>query len=218
MFDWAKDEEKRRNAITFVETTQMLIDEEGLENISIRKIAEKAGFHNSTIYLYFEDANQLILLASQKYFNVYGRKLEALSGMAADPREKFLAIWRTFGETAFHRPHVFRNYFFGKHSNELTRIINQYYQLFPEEKPAYMDEIKEMYFGDNIFYRCLQALKPLIGVESTSVREDNVEMLNTIIVACLKQVLDQACADPAITEDQANDQLLRMIRHVVGIS
>lgn len=217
MIDWVKDEEKRKNAITFVETTQMLIDEEGLENISIRKIAERAGFHNSTIYLYFEDANQLILLASQKYFNEYGRKLEELSGMATDPKDKFLAIWQVFGETAFRKPHVFRNYFFGKHSNELTTIINQYYQLFPEERPAYMDEIKEMYFGDNIFYRCLQPLKPLVNVKSSCVREENIQLVNTIIVACLKHMLDQACMDPSLEEDKANEQLIRMICHVTGL-
>ena len=110
MIDWTKDEEKRQNAITFVQTTQMLLDEEGLENISIRKIAEKAGFHNSTIYLYFEDANQLIQLASQKHFNEYGHKLEELSRITAAPAEKFLANWRAFGEIAFRKPHIFRTF------------------------------------------------------------------------------------------------------------
>ena len=41
-----------------------MIESEGLENISVRKIAQKAGFHNSTIYLYFEDLDQLAMFAS----------------------------------------------------------------------------------------------------------------------------------------------------------
>lgn len=217
MIDWEKDGEKRKNAIAFVEATQALIDSEGLEKISIRKIAEKAGFHNSTIYLYFKDANQLILLASLKHFREYSRKLAEYSTMIASPTDKFLAVWQAFGETVFARPHIFRNFFFGKYSNNLTPIITQYYQLFPEEKTAYTKEIQEMYYGGNILDRCLQILKPLTALESTLVTEENLELVNTITVACLKQLLDQACADPNLDPDDANDRLIQMICHVTGV-
>lgn len=217
MIDWEKDEEKRKNAITFVEATQALIDTEGLEKISIRKIAEKAGFHNSTIYLYFKDANQLILLASLKHFNEYSRKLAEYSDVIASPTDKFIAIWGAFGETVFHRPHIFRNFFFGKYSNNLTPIITQYYRLFPEEKPAYSQEIEQMYYGGNIYDRCLQILKPLADVESTHVTAEKLHLVNTIMVACLKQLLDQVCADPSLDPDDINDQLIQMICHVTGL-
>ena len=217
MIDWEKDAEKRKNAIAFVEATQALIDAEGLEKISIRKIAEKAGFHNSTIYLYFKDANQLILLASLKHFNDYSHKLAEFGAMIANPTDKFLAVWQAFGETVFCKPHIFRNFFFGKYSDNLTPIINLYYRLFPEEKPAYTKEIEEMYFGGNISDRCLQILKPLTEVESTLVTEGNAQLVNTIIVACLKQLLDQACADPNLDPDDVNDQLIQMICHVTGV-
>lgn len=217
MIDWEKDAEKRKNAIAFVEATQALIDSEGLEKISIRKIAEKAGFHNSTIYLYFKDANQLILLASLKHFNEYSRKLSDYSAMIASPTDKFLAVWQAFGETVFCKPHIFRNFFFGKYSDNLTPIITLYYRLFPEEKPAYTKEIEEMYFGGNISDRCLQILKPLAEVESTLVTEENLHLVNTITVACLKQLLDQACADPTMDPDDINDQMIQMICHVTGV-
>jgi len=217
MIDWEKDEEKRKNAVAFVEATQALIDSEGLEKISIRKIAEKAGFHNSTIYLYFKDANQLILLASLKHFNDYSHKLAEFSTMIASPKDKFIAIWQAFGETVFHKPHIFRNFFFGKYSDNLTPIITRYYRLFPEEKPAYTKEIEEMYYGGNISDRCLQILKPLIEVETTLVSEENLQLVNTIIVACLKQLLDQACADPELDSDDMNEQLIQMICHVTGL-
>ena len=217
MIDWEKDEEKRKNAIAFVEATQALIDTDGLEKISIRKIAEKAGFHNSTIYLYFKDANQLILLASLKHFNEYSRKLSEYSAIIASPTDKFLAIWQAFGETVFGKPHIFRNFFFGKYSDNLTPIIHLYYRLFPEEKPAYTKEIEEMYFGGNISQRCLQILKPLVEVESTLVTEENLQLVNTITVACLKQLLDKACAAPSPDPDDLNDQMIRMICHVTGV-
>ena len=40
-----KEELRTQNMIRFIEAARELIDQEGLESLSIRKIAEKAGFH-----------------------------------------------------------------------------------------------------------------------------------------------------------------------------
>lgn len=218
MIDWEKDEEKRKNAITFVEATQELIDTEGPEKVSIRKIAEKSGFHNSTIYLYFKDADQLILLASLKHFNAYSKKLAELSGIIASPTDKFLAIWTAFGQTVFQSPLLFRNFFFGKYSGNLTPIITQYYRLFPEEKIHYSQEIEDMYYGNDIYDRCLKILQPLTEVESTLVTPENLDLVNKIIIACLKQLLDQMCKYPELDPDEVNDRLMQMICHVTGVA
>ena len=218
MIDWEKDADKKKNAIAFVEATQTLIDSDGLENISIRKIGQKSGFHNSTIYLYFKDVNQLILLASLKHFRDYSSKLAEFGAMTANPVDKFIAIWQAFGQTVFSKPHIFRNFFFGKYSDNLTPIITQYYQLFPEEKATYTREIEEMYYGGNIFDRCLQVLRPLVEVGENLVTEDNLELVNTITIACLKQLLDQACADSSLDPDDINERMLRMLCHVTGVN
>ena len=63
-----KEELRTQNMIRFIEAARELIDQEGLESLSIRKIAEKAGFHNSTIYLYFRDMDHLVMLATRKHF------------------------------------------------------------------------------------------------------------------------------------------------------
>lgn len=88
-----KENQKRQNTIRFIEATQELIETDGLKNLSIRKIADKAGFHNSTIYLYFKDIEELILLASIKYFNEYSKNLSELSSWKLRPREHFLSVW-----------------------------------------------------------------------------------------------------------------------------
>lgn len=217
MIDWEKDEEKRKNAIAFVEATQELIDTEGMEKVSIRKIAEKSGFHNSTIYLYFKDVDQLILLASLKHFNSYSRKLAELSGIIASPTDKFLAIWAAFGQTVFQNPLLFRNFFFGKYSGNLTSTIIQYYQLFPQERIHYSQDIEDMYYGNDIYDRCLKILQPLTEVESTRITPETLELANSIIVACLKQLLDQMCKCSDLDPDEVNDRLIQMICYTVGI-
>ena len=102
-----KEEQKRQNARTFINAAQEMIESEGLENISVRKIAQKAGFHNSTIYLYFEDLDQLAMFASLKYFREYSHSLELQSQKNLSPTENFLSIWELFVDTMLKKPHIF---------------------------------------------------------------------------------------------------------------
>ncbi|EHI79549.1 hypothetical protein HMPREF9093_00189 [Fusobacterium sp. oral taxon 370 str. F0437] len=50
---------KKRVMMYFIEASQELILKEGLENLSIKKIAEKAGYNSATIYNYFENLEVL---------------------------------------------------------------------------------------------------------------------------------------------------------------
>lgn len=210
-------EHKQKMARCFIEATQELIDTEGIENISIRKIADKAGFHNSTIYLYFKNVDQLILLASLNYFTEYKKELAERSAMVASPKEKFLSIWDAFGKAVFKQPKVFYNFFFGKYSQNLTMIITQYYDLFPEEKPIYSKDIEDMYYGNSIQERCYMILSPLIGTGYVRFDESNIDLVNTIIIGCFRQLLEQECEDPSMDADDLNHLLLNMIKYITGI-
>lgn len=44
----------------FVEATKKIILEEGVENVSVRKVADLAGYTFSTIYNYYENLNELL--------------------------------------------------------------------------------------------------------------------------------------------------------------
>ena len=216
MAECEKDEQKAKNAVCFIKATQELIDTEGLDKLSIRKIAEKAGFHNSTIYLYFKDLQHLILLASLKHFAEYNHTLAEYSRQQRSPEESFFAIWETFGKTVLQNPPIFYNFFFGKYSQNLTPIIRQYYELFREEKEEYSKEIESMYYGNSIQERCLQILAPLADHPTVRVTSDNMELVNSIIVSCLKDLLQQKCENPALDSQQLNANFLSMLSYIIG--
>lgn len=216
MAECEKDEQKAKNAVCFIKATQELIDTEGLDKLSIRKIAEKAGFHNSTIYLYFKDLQHLILLASLKHFAEYNHTLAEYSRQQRSPEESFFAIWEAFGKTVLQNPPIFYNFFFGKYSQNLTPIIRQYYELFPEEKEEYSKGIESMYYGNSIQERCLQILAPLADHPTVRVTSDNMELVNSIIVSCLKDLLQQKCENPALDSQQLNANFLSMLSYIIG--
>ncbi|WMJ77590.1 MULTISPECIES: TetR/AcrR family transcriptional regulator [unclassified Sedimentibacter] len=211
-----KEENKKYNTIRFVNAAQEIIDEEGLKGASIRKISQRAGFHNSTIYLYFKDLDQLIMLASMKYFREYSHSLELQSQKQLSTVENFLSIWNLFIDAILTNPHIFYNFFFGKRSDNLKEIMNLYYQIFPEERDQFSEDIESMYFGSNINERCLNLLHPLIK-EKNLVTDKNVSMLNEITVSYCKYKLMQKCQDPSLDSQQIKKDILAAISHVTGI-
>ena len=211
-----KDELKVTNTIRFIEAAQDLIDQVGLEGLSIRKIAEKAGFHNSTIYLYFKDMDHLVMLATLKHFTDYSKSLARLSRQDLSPLDNFFAIWSFFVHTVFRNPHIFYNFFFGKYSDNLTEIMEEYYALFPDEKEEYSLLIETMYYGKNIRERCLKLLKSLLNCKG-NVQENNIELINDIIVACLRSLLKEKCQDLEADPGTFNNRLLEMIKYVTGV-
>ena len=151
MIDYTKDNSKRENLIQFIKVTQKLLDEDGLKYLSIRKIATASGFHNSTIYFYFQDLDELIMLASISRFQKYSEKLEALN-YTSDVYEKFYAIWDCFAESALKYSCIFHNFFFGKHSDNLPDFLNIYYDLFPEERNKFTLCQSAILFTKTSFY------------------------------------------------------------------
>lgn len=118
-----KDLTKQQNTIRFIEAAQELIDSEELK-VSIRKIAEKAGFHNSTIYLYFKDVDELILLASLKHFGGYSTALARQNRQSMTAYENFLSIWKFFSESAFDKPEIFYNFSLENTARILQRSLS----------------------------------------------------------------------------------------------
>ena len=48
---------------TFIRAAREIIDAEGIDNISIRKIASLTGMNSATMYLYFPDSDVLTTMA-----------------------------------------------------------------------------------------------------------------------------------------------------------
>lgn len=215
MSELEKDELRAKNMRRFIEATRILIEEEGICKVSIRKISEKSGLHNSTIYLYFKDVEQLILFASLKYFTEYTQTLQHISP-AASPEETFFVVWKAFGQAIFQQANIFYNFFFGKYSQNLTPIFRQYYALYPDEAPHYSSDIEEMYYGNSLQERCLKILRPLSGLPTVRITDENIDLANEIIISCLKELMMSKRNDPSLDPQQLNQKLLQMIRYIIG--
>ncbi|MBT3320250.1 MAG: TetR/AcrR family transcriptional regulator [Clostridia bacterium] len=114
----------------FIEATQHIIDRDGFDNVTIRKISEEAGYNSATIYNYYEDLEHLLQFACVEYLINYQNKLiEKIKGLNS-PRDIYFATWTLFARECYNHPKVFYQLFFSKHKNKIYKTFYRYVELF----------------------------------------------------------------------------------------
>ncbi|BFK86056.1 TetR/AcrR family transcriptional regulator [Pseudoflavonifractor sp. DSM 107456] len=182
---------EQRNQIfaCFINAASELMENEGMESLTLRRVAKRAGYNSATLYNYFKDLDHLTVYASMKYFEDYNRNLARYLADEQDAFQRFLFMWRFFCASAFRHPHAYYNLFYGKYSGELTEIIHAYYEVFPEELGELDDSVLEMLTCGSLVERNWQMLQPVLEGASLSLEER--ESMNEIILYCFKELLTQ---------------------------
>lgn len=182
---------EQRNQIfaCFINAASELMENEGMESLTLRRVAKRAGYNSATLYNYFKDLDHLTVYASMKYFEDYNRNLARYLADEQDAFQRFLFMWRFFCASAFRHPHAYYNLFYGKYSGELTEIIHAYYEVFPEELGELDDSVLEMLTCGSLVERNWQMLQPVLEGASLSLEER--EAMNEIILYCFKELLTQ---------------------------
>jgi len=183
---------KRKRIMTyFIEATQKLIQSEGVDGLSIRKIANEAGYNSATLYNYFRDLEHLTLFGSACYLRDYvialGRSLTPeMSGL-----ERFRTIYRCFNDFAFRYPDIFHNMFFGRHSEILGEVLHTYYyELFPEELSGLSDSMRRMMVSGNMRERDQVTMQAMVA-EGT-VAPEKADITQELIIAVHQNFIYEA--------------------------
>ena len=141
----ALDNRRKRIMVNFVEATRELLQAEGVDGLSIRKIANEAGYNSATMYNYFRDLEHLTLFGSVCYLREYVLALANSITPDMNALERFRTIYRCFNSFAFRYPDIFHNMFFGRYCDMLEDVLQTYYyELFPEELSGVPDSIRQM--------------------------------------------------------------------------
>ena len=71
-----------------MEQSILLIDEIGFDNFTFKKLGEKIGSNESSIYRYFENKHKLLVYLSSWYWSWMEYKLVFATANILDPKEK----------------------------------------------------------------------------------------------------------------------------------
>lgn len=173
----------------FIDATAALIQEEGIEGITIRKIAERSGYNSATIYNYFENLDHLIFLAALHFIKPYATNVSSYAQKGKNALEKNILIWEYFCIHSFSNPELYNAIFFAKLSNPLDDYIADYYALYPEELVRAELNVSKMLNKQNIYERAHIILEPC--VEEGFLDEASLDPLNEMILFVYKGILLQ---------------------------
>lgn len=171
-----KQIQKKRMMSYFIEATNQIIENEGIDSITIRKVSDIAGYNSATLYNYFENLDHLIFFSSMKYLKEYVLSLPEYLKNSKDPIDKYLRIWECFCKHSFRKPRIYYTIFFDKFSNSLNDDIKEYYSIFPEELGKQSKDILSMLLGQNVYDRNRSILESCIPKDL--IKEEDLEEVN----------------------------------------
>jgi AcrR family transcriptional regulator len=64
-----KDVQEKRMKGYFIQATKELLKAEGIKNVSVRSVADRAGYSYATMYNYFKDLNDLVFYCVEDFYN-----------------------------------------------------------------------------------------------------------------------------------------------------
>ncbi|XCP84558.1 helix-turn-helix domain-containing protein [Roseburia hominis] len=119
----------------FVEAARSIIDTEGEEAVTARKVADAAGYNVATLYHYFENLDHLLFFTSLRHLKDYALDLPEYTKGVYDPIQLYLMTWECFNQHAFRLPQIYARLFLPEYQTKYNHSLRFYYEIFPEELP-----------------------------------------------------------------------------------
>jgi len=205
---------KKRMLTFFIEAAQEIMAKDGIEAITLRKVADLAGYNGATLYNYFKDLDQLILYASLKYLKTYNLEVVKQLKKCKNEREKFITMWQTFCKISFKYPHQFYQIFFNKHSDALEVMIKQYYDLFPEDIGTCDKNLKEILSGTKLGVRNKASIKHIADEENQSWTK--ISLMNDMMIALYHNLLLNRISEiKDTTQDVYENKMMEYVNFII---
>lgn len=154
-----KELQKKRTIKFFIEAAVNIIEEEGFESITIRKVADKAGYNSATLYNYFRNLDHLKSLTALTFISDYTEALDEYIKDAQNTYQVNSKVWECFYTYSYRSPQIFFSIFGNYLCKENTTHIKEYYDIYPDSLKSSSESINEMLVEENIYDRSMSLLK-----------------------------------------------------------
>jgi AcrR family transcriptional regulator len=210
-----KDLQRKRIMKYFIEAAHNLLIEDGIENITARKVADLAGYNSATLYNYFSNLDHLICYASMNYLKAYYAELDDYVEGTDVPREIFMKTWQLFSRHSFENPKIFKLIFFSPFRDELKQMIETYFDIFPENFGEHRVDLIPMLREGDLKKRNMAILSKKLGSE---IPEDQLEMINEIMINLYRANLDAMISGEFDTVEDAVSYTMKLIDFALDLS
>ena len=190
-----KYSEEERNTIikNFLNSTREIIHSEGIDQVSIRKVAARAGLNSATMYLYFTDSDELITLACMGYLEDYCNTLICEVPQMKTVYDAYMRAWEVFSIYAFQNPQVFHRLFFYPHSKPLKETAARYFQIYPEMLEQSEGLVHDTLLAGTLSARNMKMLRVIC--DDFHMDAHYADVINDFTICYFKNLLEEMPAD-----------------------
>ncbi|HKL09907.1 MAG TPA: TetR/AcrR family transcriptional regulator [Clostridia bacterium] len=193
-----KEIQRKRIQKYFIDAATRVIEEEGINSITLRKVSDIAGYNSATLYNYFESVNHVKMLAAMRFIRPYADQLPEFILGYKDAYDKTLLIWKCFLNHAFRSPQIYHAIFFANLNNPIHDYVKEYYQIYPEDLIQTDTNINTMLLNSNLPDRNTVLLEECVE-EGFLDRADFEELNNMLILifnGMLSKIINGEINDP----------------------
>ncbi|HUX53934.1 MAG TPA: TetR/AcrR family transcriptional regulator [Williamwhitmania sp.] len=134
-----KEIQEQRMRGYFIQAAKDMLRAEGLKSISVRAIADRAGYSYTTMYNYFKDVNDLIFVCVEDFFEECRVFVAQNAGMNLIGIEKLKATIISYANFFVEYPGIFDLFFiekvgdFGQKQTTITLIASSFDKISEED-------------------------------------------------------------------------------------
>src|SRR5699024_10984032 len=208
-----KELQRKRTMTYFINAADKIIKEEGIKNVTIRKVADIAGYNSATLYNYFENLDHLIFLAAIGQIKDYVLALPQYLKDADNALDKFLKVRECFCHYSYKEPEIYYAIFFANLDNDFEDYIAEYYDIFPGELQIQSNNISTMLVKHNIYERGMTTVNEC--VKEGFIKKEDAESLNELATLIYEAILFKII-NGKIDYDEAVKKTMKYIKHIIS--
>ncbi|MEH7380487.1 TetR/AcrR family transcriptional regulator [Bacillus sp. JJ1533] len=198
----------------FIDATAQIIEEEGIENVTARKVADLAGYTSSTIYNYFDELSHLVFFASLRFLKDYIKELSVYIDNAQGPIDKYLSTWECFCKHSFNNPQIFNVIFISNLGTEPNELLQRYYKVYKNDLLQLPEEIKMLVLENDLSKRSKAMINE--AIENGELSSTDVEAITGITIFIWKGMLTTILNNRlSYSPEKATEVTMGYIRDVI---
>ncbi len=207
---------QRKRIITyFVDAAAQIIDAEGIGALSIRKVANRAGYNSATLYHYFTNLKHLTFFSCIRYLHEYIKDIPNYMDNSSSQLDKYFKVWSCFCKHAYNRPEIYELLFFENLENmDFDTSFQSYYQIFPEELTENIEEYYDVFLEHDIYTRELLFLKKACTEMNIPITEQSLKQISEMNVLIFRGMLSNMKTNHGrLSVDDAVARTLLYMKH-----
>ncbi len=179
----------------FIDAAKEIVAEEGIDAVTIRKVAQRAGYNSATLYNYFKNINHLIAITLYDHMGTYVEEILRTIKGDETPYELYRTNWFVYVEKSFHLPKEYYYLFFKYPEMDISEVYDEYFEEHPDRFDKLPKPFQNMCKAQNQYSRDLAFLMTDFGdvdpVVLKKVSEMNILLYKAMLSNLAKEETDE---------------------------